>query len=293
MESLSGTTGDRIPVAVVTGGGRGIGAATCEALADAGMAVAVLARTRTEIDATVARIRSKGGTAAAFQVDATDDGQVLDVVNAINDQLGPIEVLVNAAGGGSAVGPVWESTPQEWWSEIELNLKTAYLFSRNILPGMIDRSRGCIVNITSYYGYHPHPYRSGYSCSKAAVITLTECLSASVRDQGITCFAIDPALVRTTLVETNSASERGRVWMPEYAGYKDEDYTPASDVADFIVRLTSGAADSLTGRCLRVHSDLDALTAHIDEIEQRELYALRMTKLEGVVEAPPVAKVGQ
>ena len=286
---VSESAGTSPPVAVVTGGGRGIGAATAEALASAGMAVAVMARTQQQIDEVSARIETNGGTALAVSVDATDEDAVATAMAAVVGKLGPVDVLVNAAGGRyrENIGPMWESPLDTWWAEITLNLKSAVLFSRLVVPSMIERRAGRIINVGSYFGYRPAKYRSAYSTAKAALHTLTEVLAAELSEFGVTAFTLDPAMVKTTLLLTSSTSEQAARWTPEVRGIQERDYTPAAEVADFVVRLATGAADGMSGRVLRVNSDLAANNDRIDEIKRDEHYVLRMTKAPGITEGDP------
>ncbi|KAA1379913.1 SDR family NAD(P)-dependent oxidoreductase [Aeromicrobium fastidiosum] len=277
------------PVAVVTGGGRGIGAATAEALAGAGFCVAVVARSEQQIDEVAARITSTGGTAIAVAVDATDAAAVARAAALIADRLGPVDVLVNAAGGRfpENIGPLWLSPPETWWSEIAVNLQSAFLFSHAVLPSMVERGSGCIVNVGSYFGYQPKAYRSAYSAAKAAVHTMTEVLATEVAEHGVTAFTLDPAMVKTTLLLDSAASDQAARWTPEATDLPEDGYTPAAAVGDFVVRLVLGAADGMSGRVVRVHSDLEAMDERSEEIRRDEHYVLRMTKAPGIVESDP------
>jgi NAD(P)-dependent dehydrogenase (short-subunit alcohol dehydrogenase family) len=276
-------------VAVVTGGGRGIGAATAEALAGAGLSVAVVARTHQQINEVAQRINALGGTALAVPVDATDDDTVVQATAAIADTLGPIDVLVNAAGGRFTenIGPLWLSPAETWWNEVALNLKSAFLFTHAVLPSMVERGTGCIINVGSYFGYHPAKYRSAYSTAKAAVHTMTEVLAAETAEHGVTAFTVDPAMVKTTTLLTSSQSAQAARWTPEATDLPESNYTPAEDVGELVVRLAHGAGDAMSGRVVRVHSDIAAMRERIEEIKRDEHYVLRMTKAPGIVEADP------
>jgi len=284
----------RAPVALVTGGGRGIGRAICEDLARSGMAVAVVARSEVEIEAVADAIRGTGREAIAVTADATKEDSVASAVAEVERSLGPIDLLVNTAGGGTSIGPIWEANPAEWWEDIELNLLSVFLFCRQVVPQMIERRAGRIVNFSTYYAYHPHPYYSAYSCSKAAVTSLTESLGDMLRQHSISVFAVDPALVQTRLEEFIRTSELGMKWLPEFLEFGPQDYTPASAVASLVTELASGAADRLSGRCIRVLSDVKALSARAEEIAHDELYLLRLNKLTGLDDGPrPVGTVAK
>jgi NAD(P)-dependent dehydrogenase (short-subunit alcohol dehydrogenase family) len=136
-------------VALVTGGGRGIGQAIAERLAAAGARVAVTARSVAELDETVSAINARGGHARALPADVTDQAAVDSVVNDVEQTLGPISVLVNNAGVLGPVGLIWEVDPEEWWRCIEINLRGAFLYARAVVPRMIERQRGRIVSVAS------------------------------------------------------------------------------------------------------------------------------------------------
>ena len=144
-----------------------------------------------------------------------------------------------------------------------------------------------VTTIGSYFGYHPAPYRSAYSTAKAAVHTMTEVLAAETAEHGVTTFTVDPAMVRTTTLLTSSQSEQAARWTPEATRLPDSNFTPAEDVGDLVVRLAHGDGDAMSGRVVRVHSDIAAMCERIEEINRDEHYVLRMTKAPGVVEADP------
>src|SRR5436190_1361245 len=135
-------------VAVVTGAGRGIGRALAMAQAAEGAKVALLARTAAEIETVAETIRATGGTARAYAVDLTGLEAVDKVVAAVERELGPIGLLTNNAGVFGAIGPIWVVEPDDWWRDVETNLRGTFNCSRAVLPGMISRKRGRIINLT-------------------------------------------------------------------------------------------------------------------------------------------------
>src|SRR5262249_54052018 len=139
-ESLSGT------VAVVTGGGRGIGRAIALALARHGAAVTITARSVGELDSTLGELRTIHDRTIAVRSDVTDRASVDDMVSQTEARLGPIDFLVNNAGSAGVIGPIWETDPDDWWREVEVNLRGPLLCARAVLPGMIARRSGRIVN---------------------------------------------------------------------------------------------------------------------------------------------------
>jgi NAD(P)-dependent dehydrogenase (short-subunit alcohol dehydrogenase family) len=139
-------------VAIVTGGGRGIGRLVAEALAGAGAAVAVTARSEDELTETVTSITRSRGTALALPGDVSDPRAATRALREVERQLGPVDLLVNNAGISGPIGPVWEVDADEWWRTFEVNLEGVFLFAHAVLPGMVARRRGRVVNMSSNAG---------------------------------------------------------------------------------------------------------------------------------------------
>ena len=182
-------------VALVTGGGRGIGQIVAQALAEAGAAVAIVSRSVDELDHTVRLIEAGGGTAAAVVADVADAASLSAAVTELQDRLGPIDLLVNNAGIVGPIGPLWEVDPTEWWTTMDVNLRGLLLSSQLVLPTMVARRRGRIINMASQAGVHRWPLVSAYSVSKAAVVKLTENLARETVRYGISVFSVHPGLL--------------------------------------------------------------------------------------------------
>src|SRR4051794_37121281 len=161
-------------VAVVTGGGRGIGRALALALSAAGASVAVVARSEDQIAETAGRIRESGGRALAIAADVADPGADGRMAEEVERALGPVDLLVNNAGDSGPLGPIAEADADRWWRCQEVNLRGPFVCARAFLPGMIARGRGRIVNVASGAGTQSIPYLSAYVVGKTALIRLTE-----------------------------------------------------------------------------------------------------------------------
>ena len=246
-------------VGVVTGGGRGIGANVARELAGAGMRLAVSARTREQVESVAREI---GGLALA--VDVSDRQAVEGMVDEVERELGPIDLLVNNAGVGGPDEPIWEQEPDEWWRVFEINVLGPYLCSRAVLRGMVGRGRGRIVNMGSGASYLPGTRGTAYAASKAALGRFSEILAASVEPYGVRVFTISPGLVRTAMTE-------------HFPG--DAPWTPP-ELAPALVRvLASGRADALAGRYLHAeHDDIEDLIARADKIRENDLNAIRLRR---------------
>jgi len=268
----------RDQVAVVTGGGRGLGRAFAQVLAGADASVAVLARTTDELAETVALIEASGGRARAFRTDVTAGETVRGVFAEIESALGPVDLLVNNAGSIGSFGPFWETDLDEWWRVVDINLRGQLVCAHCVLPGMIARRRGRIINIST--GMRPIPNLSGYMASKTALVRFTECVAAEARPYGVSLFSLAPGTVRTRMSEYSLHSEEGKKWLPWYRRIFDEGLDlPAERAAQWVLDLASGKADRLSGRYFTPMDDMDVLLQGAAEIEKQELHTLRIRGL--------------
>lgn len=267
-------------VAIVTGGGRGFGRSFAEGLASAGAAVAVAARTEEQIGETARRIEAAGGRGLAVAADVADRRAVERMVAVVQERLGPIDLLVNNAGVDDAVGPIWEVDPDRWQRELEVNLHGPFLCTHAVLPGMIERGRGRVVNVASRGGTVARPFRSAYACSKAALIRLTECLAAETRQvaPGVCAFAIHPGIVLTPMNEGHLRNPDVARWIPEARGWVEAMRGKSPEPAvRLLLFLASGRADALSGRFLDAEADdIEDLARRAAEIAQADRRVLRL-----------------
>jgi 3-oxoacyl-[acyl-carrier protein] reductase len=247
-------------VALVTGGGRGIGAGIARELADAGMRVAVAARSGDEVEQVAAEI---DGLAVVADVSRRESVEAM--VPRVEGELGPIDLLVDNAGVAGWEGTAWEAPAEKWWHVFEVNVLGAYLCCRTVIPGMIERGRGRIVNTGSGAGYLPGSRSSAYAASKAALYRFGETLSQQLEPHGISVFTISPGLVKTEMTADR---------FPE-----DAPWTPP-ELAPRLVRvLASGRADALSGRYIHAeHDDIEDLIRRADEISEDDLNAIRLQR---------------
>jgi NAD(P)-dependent dehydrogenase (short-subunit alcohol dehydrogenase family) len=264
---------------IVTGGGRGIGRSCALALASAGAHVAIAARSADQLAETSELIAHAGGRALAFTLDVTDRIAVATMVAAVEQQLGPITLLVNNAGVASPLGPIWEVDPGEWWRTQEINVWGLVLCAQAVLPGMIERGGGRIINMVSGSGLGVMTHASAYVVSKAAAIRLTECMADETAEHkhSIPVFGLGPGLVRTAMTEYLGYSDAGRKWLPwgEALMESGRDVPPERS-AEMVLVLASGRADALSGRFLELTDDIDALIDRAEEIKRDDLYTMRL-----------------
>jgi 3-oxoacyl-[acyl-carrier protein] reductase len=246
-------------VALVTGGGRGIGAGIARELADAGMRVAVTGRTVEQVEAVAAEV---GGLGLVGDVSRREDVEAW--VDRTRAELGPIAVLVANAGMSDAHDDVWKVDPEDWWRVHEVNVLGVFLSCRAVIPAMLERGGGRIVIVASGAAYLPGAQSTAYTSSKAAAHRFAETLTNQLEGR-IPVFSISPGLVRTAMTEGN---------FPD-----DAPWTPPELAPKLVRALASGRADALAGRYLHAeHDDIEDLIARADEIVGEDLNAIRLRR---------------
>ncbi|HEX4930010.1 MAG TPA: SDR family NAD(P)-dependent oxidoreductase [Gaiellaceae bacterium] len=240
--------------ALVTGGGRGIGAGIARKLAAAGWEVTVTGRTSDQVEEVAAEI---GGTAVVGDVSKRED------VERMLAAAGPIDLLVANAGVASWEDS-WETDPDEWWHLFEVNVLGAYLTCRLALPGMIERGGGRIVITGSGASYLPSSTSSAYAASKAAVGRFGEVLAQQVASHGVKVFVISPGLVKTQMTTPFG---------------DDMPWTPPELAPQLVLELASGRFDALSGRYIHAeHDPPDVLETRIERILADDLNAIRLRR---------------
>ncbi len=252
-------------VVLVTGAGRGIGKAVALALAADGFGVAVVARSRDEVQLTADEITAAGGACVPVLADVRDPASVERAVSTTMDRFGQISLLVNNAGSAGPAGKDWEVDPDAWWECIEGAVRGAFLFNHAVIPGMIAAGTGRIVHVASLSGTRAFPGMMATSIAKTAVIRLNEGLAAMLESTGIATFAIHPGVVDTALLRSYGLSLPASMFSPPEAA------------AELCTKLASGRYDALSGRFITIADDLDALVAREDEIRSNELLTLRVS----------------
>ena len=248
------------PVAVVTGGGRGIGRSIARALSLAGYDLVLAARSESELKGVAGEIEQTGGRAVAVATDLRSRPQI-DRLAETAIGFGPVDLLVNNSGIAGPQGMMWELDPDEWSETMAVNVDAVFLCSRALLPAMIERRRGSIVNIGSITGKRPLLGRSPYATSKLALVGLTRTLALETGPFGVRVNLISPGFVegpRIDWVIDRQAEARGVA-----SAKVREDFTAQSplgrltspqDVASAVVFLASDAAAAITGADINVNS---------------------------------------
>ena len=253
-------------VALVTGASRGIGRAIAEELARAGARLGLLARSAEGLRETAELIEQQGGHAFVAELDISDKGSVAKAVESCARELGPVDVLVNNAARTKAIGPVWDVDVDEWWRDVNVTLRGTFLMSNAVLPGMMARASGRIVNIAGGGVTAPHPYYSAYACAKVAVVRLTDTANLELEPHGVRLFAMSPGAVRTAMTEYALHSDLGRKWRADWYDALEDMYVPPDYAARLATFLASGAGDALAGMLVNVSDDVEDLLRRADEL---------------------------
>lgn len=268
-------------VALITGGGGGLGRAFAQGLAEAGASVVVTGRRESPLAETVSLIEKGGGQSCFFQADVTDETAMQQVVVEAEQRFGPIDLLVNNAAIVTPFGYSWDIEPEEWWRIFEINIRGAYICMMAVLPGMFERRAGRIINISSGAAYVVFPFWAAYCASKAALSNLTNNMAPPLKDHGISIFAlgvgghtpmIDSLLSSSAVPETVKARFRMNI-------EQDPNNTKIAASVRMLKVLASGQVDFLTGRHLSQADPLDNLLSHKDVILKEDLYTLRRRTL--------------
>jgi 3-oxoacyl-[acyl-carrier protein] reductase len=232
-------------VALVTGASTGIGRSLAHTLAARGAAVAGLARGAERLDGAMAEIRDATGTPTrAVAADVSDPSAVDAAVARVVGQLGPVDLLVNNAGLiDAAEVPVWAADRDQWWAVVESHIRGPQLLIHAVVPAMVERGHGRVVDLASGMGTRAVPEYSAYSVGKAGQIRLTEALAASLEGTGVHAFNIAPGLVRTEMTGA----------MPKWEGHTA--WTPAERVVELVCAVAGGELDGWSGRFLRAGVD--------------------------------------
>ena len=226
-------------VALVTGAGRGIGRSVALAFAREGSRVAVTGRNQANLSQVVGDISSAGGQALAFCLDVTSEDDAAAVVQAIMDQWGRIDLLVNNAGVITYDVPVWETTMEQWDYVMDTNLRGMHLVSRTVIPHMMQRKTGTIINIGSSSGRQVEGDNGAYNASKWGVVGYTASLSHSLRPHGIQVNGINPGWVDTDMAR-------------EYYPEGDPAWITPDQIAQAALYLATHAPALMTGQFIDI-----------------------------------------
>ena len=222
-------------VALITGAGRGIGRAIALCFAREGARTLLTGRDMARLERVALEIRAAGRDAAAFSLDVTQDDEPAHVVNEVIATWGQIDLLVNNAGVITYDTPVWATTVEQWDEVMNTNLRGMHLVCRAVIPHMMQRERGVIINIGSSSGRRPDSEYGAYATSKWGVVGYTVSLAHSLRPHGIRVNGINPDWVDTDMARAYNPSG-------------DPDWIAPEDVAQAALYLAAHAPGAMTGQ---------------------------------------------
>jgi 3-oxoacyl-[acyl-carrier protein] reductase len=240
MEQIMGEKVLAGKTALVTGASRGIGFAIARKLGLMGAKVAICARDARKLDDAAGRLRDDGVEVLAATADVASAAEIASLVTKAEKSLGSIEILVNNAGIGF-FGPVQEADEKNWDSVLDTNLKSVFLLSKAVAPGMIERRTGHIINIGSLAGKNAFKNGSIYCASKWGLMGLTECMAEDLREFGIRVSVICPGSVATEFGSPASKKNPQKMLQPDDIAHAVEmlvSQAPQSFISELLIRPT-------------------------------------------------------
>ena len=236
-------------VAIITGGGRGLGRSVALAFGKEGAKVVVAARTQEEIEHVAEELRSLRKDAIAIPTDVSSEDQVNQMVKRAWEAYGTIDILVNNAGARGPIAPIHEISLAEWEQTLRVNLTAAFLCTKAVLPVMIKKREGKIINVATTMT--PRPNLTPYMVAKAGLIHLTKQLSRELKEYNIQLNAIHPGVMDTQMQEEIRKAGAKAIGTDMFERLKEEGILhPPSEPAKLVLFLASRAADGITGEYL-------------------------------------------
>jgi 3-oxoacyl-[acyl-carrier protein] reductase len=270
---------------IVTGAGSGIGRGLALGFSRAGANVVCCGRTRSKLQETFRMIEEQRGTGIIVRVDISDWVQVQTMVYKTIEKFGGVDLLFNNAGSFNWVGPVWKADPDIWWHDVTTNLYGSMLCCRAVLPHMMIRNAGIIINMDGGGGSNgPNPGGSGYGCSKAALLRFSEGLAKELEAEGssVLVFCMMPGFVRTSMTESLISTPEREKWQPhvrDLMGSKAE--VPSDACAKAAIQLLRMASPELNGRIFYVDTDYGRIEKNKSKIREENLYVMHLLTLDG------------
>ena len=267
-------------VAFITGGGRGIGRGIAAAFAREGCHLALIARTKPELDSTASTLQKESDvTIMTFAVDIADENNVRKAVDAVSASFGHIDILVNNAGEIGPIGNLTTVNSAKFFQTLRVNLGGTLFCMQAIVPLMQQHKSGCIINFSGGGALNPFPFFDAYSASKAAVVRLTENLAIELEDSGITVCAIAPGGVNTKMFEDMLAAGEAKVGEKLWQKFQLRAMEGGDSIdrpAELAVFIAANRPPVFNGRVISAQWDnWQAILDHENELRGSDVYQLR------------------
>lgn len=240
-------------IALITGGSRGIGYAIAEAYLREGAAVTICGRNQEKLNKAASELK-RFGEVFPIACDVSDLAEVQKMVQTTLDRSGRIDLLVNNAGISMAYGRVGEIDPKQWAYVIGVNLIGTFYCCHAVLPIMLNRRRGKIINLKGYGADFPSPRVTAYGATKAAIVAFSRSLAQEYKGTGITVNVLSPGVVKTELLMARDATPEGAPYLEKFDWVIDLLAGPAARPAALAVKMASSETDGVTGKEFRVMS---------------------------------------
>ncbi len=271
-------------VAVVTGASVSVGRELALEFARQGAKVVCAARREEKLKETVSLIAAEAGEGISIPTDVTKQDQVENLFEQAQKTYGQIDLLYNNAGILNAVGASWEIPADDWWRNVEVNLFGTYLCCRTVLPYMIERDSGVIINMDGGGGT-PGPFVGGsaYGSSKAAILRFTESLAGELEHIGSKVMAVclNPGFVRSELSEKSVDTPYKAKWLPQVVDRLENDKgVPPDMCAKTAVKLLKVLAPELNGRIFKNGTNYEKVGENLEKIEAENLFVLKYIQME-------------
>jgi NAD(P)-dependent dehydrogenase (short-subunit alcohol dehydrogenase family) len=264
-------------VALVTGGGRGLGRAIGESLAGRGWAVGLLARTTEQVEDSAETIRRVGGEAWGVPADVLDPDALGKAVARFASRTGRLDALVCAAGCLRGIGPTIAADPDAWWADVETSLRGTQQALRAAWPWLKGSPNASMVALVGPGLNGDLAFASGYGAAQAALVRLVECLHSELHDQGVAVYALNPGLVPTDLMNHLLDSPEGRRWLPRFTEAFAEGKEVAPEVAaEMAAWLLEHRPIEARGRVVAAALGPDLMETRLGRIAAEDLGRLRL-----------------
>ena len=265
-------------ISIITGGSGGIGKAIAAAFAQEGSSLVLVSRTGADLEKTKRELASFPTKVAIYPADVSREEDVKGLVDFTLDRFGTVDILVNCAGIQGPIGLITDIDEKDWFEAIKINLYGTFLCIKAVLPIMMKKNSGKILNFSGGGAVSPRPRFSAYGTSKAGVVRLTETLASEFKDYNIGIHAIAPGAVNTKMLELVLAAgvAAGKEELSKALKQKREGGVPPPQVAELAVFLASAKSDGLSGRLISLPWDnWSAIPQHLPDIMASDVFAMR------------------